>query len=143
MVAYARQKRTVARFEQMDATTMPFQHEFDAAVICLALHTLSAPVRAAVGEAMRHAVRAGGRLITLDYAPAPNPNLLGRISYALIERDERSLLSSDPAHYRHFQEFMQNGGLRAWVLARGEAIERQHDYWGGTVELVISRNSAG
>ena len=123
----------------MDATTLPFQHEFDAAVICLALHVLSAPIRAAVWEGMRRAVCPGGRLIALDYAPSPS--LWGRFSHALIERDERSLLGSDPAHYRHFQELMRNGGLRAWLLARGEAIERQHDYWGGSVQLVVCRNS--
>ena len=67
MVAYAREKRTAARFKVMDATAMPFEFEFDAAVISLALHALSAPVRQAVWESMVHAVTPGGRLIALDY----------------------------------------------------------------------------
>ena len=35
---------------------------------------------------------------------------------------------------------MHNGGLRAWALAQKDEIERQQDYWGGTVELAILRS---
>jgi ubiquinone/menaquinone biosynthesis C-methylase UbiE len=141
MLAYARQKRIAAEFEWMDASAMPFQHEFDAAVISLALHALSAPLREAVWASMRRAVRPGGRLIALDYTPPQRSTLSARAVYTIIEQDERSFLKSDPEHYQHFQEFMHNGGLRAWVLAREENIERQHDYWGGTVELAVWRCS--
>ena len=140
MVSFARQKRIAAVFELMDAAAMPFRHEFDAAVISLALHALSTPVRQEVWESMSRAVRQGGRLIALDYSLPQHSGLLARIAYAIIERDERGFLKSHPEHYHNFREFMQAGGLRAWVTAREESIERQHDYWGATVELVVCRH---
>ena len=142
MLAYARQKRiAAAEFELMDASAMPFQHEFDAAVISLALHALPGSLREQVWACMLRAVRPGGRLIALDYTPPQRSTLFARAVYSIIDQDERAFLKSDPEHYQHFQEFMHNGGLRAWVLARKETIERQHDYWGGTVELAVCRCS--
>jgi ubiquinone/menaquinone biosynthesis C-methylase UbiE len=142
MVSYAREKRTAAQFEVMDASAMPFEHEFDAAVISLALHALSPLVRERVWEAMVRAVTAGGLLIALDYAPQQQRTLLGRTAYWLIERDERSFLKSDPQHHHNFHAFMQNGGLRAWALAQREETIQQQDYWGGTVELAVLRRSS-
>ena len=141
MLAYARQKRIAATFDWMDAAAMPFRREFDAAVISLALHALSAPLRGGVWECMRRAVRPGGRLIALDYTPPQRSTLFARTVYSIIDQDERAFLKSDPEHHQNFQEFMQNGGLRAWVLAREKNIERQHDYWGGTIELAVCRCS--
>jgi ubiquinone/menaquinone biosynthesis C-methylase UbiE len=138
-IAYAREKRTTARFEIMDATALPFSCEFDAAVISLALHVLSAPVREAMWKAMVRAVKAGGLLVALDYTVPQRSTVLGRTADTLIEWDERSLLKSDPEHYHNFRQFKQDGGLRAWALAQPHEIVRQQDYWGGTVELVVFR----
>ena len=110
-------------------------------MISLASHALSAPLREGVWESMRRAVRPGGRLIALDYPAPQRSTLFARAVYTIIEQDEHSFLKSDAEHYQHFQEFMQNGGLRARVLARKENIERQQDYWGGTVELAVCRCS--
>jgi SAM-dependent methyltransferase len=141
MVSYAREKRIAAQFEVMDAGAMPFEHEFDAAVISLALHALSTSIREEVWESMVRAVTAGGLLIALDYTLPQQATLFARTAHSLIERDERGFLKSDPEHYQNFRAFMQSGGLRAWVLARKQNIERQHDYWGGTVELAVCRCS--
>jgi ubiquinone/menaquinone biosynthesis C-methylase UbiE len=137
MVSYAREKRTAAQFEVMDASAMPFEHEFDAAVISLALHALSPAVRERVWEATVRAVTAGGLLIALDCTSPQHRTLLGRTAYALIDRDERSFLKSDPEHYHHFHTFMQHGGLRGWALAQRQVVIQQQDYWGGTVELAV------
>jgi ubiquinone/menaquinone biosynthesis C-methylase UbiE len=138
-VAYARQKRTAAQFEVMDAAATPFEREFDAAVISLALHALSVPVREQVWESMVRAVTARGLLIALHYTLPRQSTLLARTAYSLIDGDERGFLKSDPEHYENFREFMQKGGLRAWALARKQKIERQQDYWAGTVELAVCR----
>lgn len=98
MVSYAREKRITAHFELMDATAMPFQHEFNAAVISLVLHALSPPVREKVWESMQRAVSPGGWLLALEYTPPRQSTLLARTAYSLIDRDERSFLKSDPAH---------------------------------------------
>jgi hypothetical protein len=42
-------------------------------------------------------------------------------------------------HYENFREFMRNGGLRAWIQERGEALETKFDFRGGTVAVVICR----
>jgi 2-polyprenyl-3-methyl-5-hydroxy-6-metoxy-1,4-benzoquinol methylase len=83
------------------------------------------------GDLSAQLVAAGCQVVGVDSS--------SRTVYTLIKRDERGFLKSDPEHYQNFQEFMQNGGLRGWVLARKESIERQQDYWGGTVELVVCR----
>jgi ubiquinone/menaquinone biosynthesis C-methylase UbiE len=143
MLSYAREKRTTAQFELMDATAMPFQHEFDAAVISLALHAVSALVREQIWEAMRRAVCADGRLIALDYSPPQQSTLFARLVCTIIDRDERSYLKSQPEHYENLRDFMQRGGLRAWILAQQQDIERQQDYWGGNIELAVCRRRDG
>lgn len=40
MLSHARRKHIAAEFEQMDAIQLPFNHEFDAAVISIALHEM-------------------------------------------------------------------------------------------------------
>lgn len=50
MVSHARRKRIAAELELMDAATMPFNHEFDAAIISLALHALSTSIRERIWE---------------------------------------------------------------------------------------------
>ena len=40
MLSHARRKHIAAEFKQMDATQLPFNHEFDAAVISIALHEM-------------------------------------------------------------------------------------------------------
>lgn len=136
-IAYAQQRRTTARFECMDAAAMPFQREFDAVLISFALHVVSAALRETIWQAMLRAVRPGGRLIALDYTFPRQLTLSGRLIYAIADRDERSLLKTDPAHYHNFQEFMRSGGLRAFALARSETLERQHEYWGGLIGLAV------
>jgi hypothetical protein len=41
------------------------------------------------------------------------------------------------------RDFMQRGGLRAWILAQQQDIERQQDYWGGNIELAVCRRRDG
>ncbi len=45
MLSYARRKRIAAEFEQMDATQLPFEQEFDAAVVSIAIHEMQPPAR--------------------------------------------------------------------------------------------------
>ncbi|MEW5719605.1 MAG: class I SAM-dependent methyltransferase [Chloroflexota bacterium] len=139
MLSYAQRKRIAAEFQLMDATCLPFNREFDAAVISIALHEMPPHVREKVWTSMRRAVRPQGRLIAIDYTVPRTTSLLARIMRSLVERDERSLLTIHREHYENFQEFMRNGGLRAWIQERSEAVETEYDFWGGTVAAVICR----
>ena len=141
MLSHARQKHIPAEFEQMDATQLPFQSEFEAAVISLALHEMSPPVRAQVWEAMRRAVQTRGRLIALDFAIPLRNNLMARIASRFTERDERAFLSIYPAHYENYRGFMQAGGLLSWIQKRNQWLEAEYRFWGGTLAVVVVRES--
>lgn len=138
MLSHARRKHAAAEFEQMDASQLPFHHEFDAAVISLAIHEMLPQVREKVWESMRRAVLPGGRLIALDFAVPERNNLSARIAAGLTERDERELLNIHPEHYSNFQEFMRNGGLISWIQKRSQPLEAEYRFWGGTVAVVVT-----
>lgn len=141
MLSLAQQKPFAAEFRQMDATQLPFHHEFDAAVISIALHEMPAQIREQVWESMRRAVRPGGRLIALDFAVPHRNSLLARLASWLIEQDERGTLSYDPGHYQNFQEFMRNGGLLAWIQKRSQSLEADYRFLAGTLAVVVASQS--
>ena len=137
MLSHAQGKRMAAEFRHMDAAQLPFDQEFDAAVISLALHEMRPAVREQVWGSMRRAVRPAGRLVALDFAVPRRSTLLGRIMGGLVEQDERSFLAHDPAHYHNFQEFMRNGGLLSWVQKQGQPPEAEYRFWGETMAVII------
>ena len=143
MLAQARQKPGAAQFQHMDAARLPFQHEFDAAVISIALHEMPPPAREQVWDGMRRAVRPGGRLIALDFAAPTRNSLSARLASRLVEQDERSFLNIYPPHYENFQEFMRGGGLLAWVQTRGQPVAAEYRYLGGTLAVVVTGASDG
>ncbi len=136
MLSHARQKHVPAEFLQMDAARLPFQNEFDDAVIGLALHEMPPLVRDQVWESMRRAVRPGGRLVALDFAVPLHRSLLARVAGALVEQDERAFLHIYPAHYENYREFMRAGGLLAWIRAREKRLEAEYRFWGGVMAVV-------
>jgi ubiquinone/menaquinone biosynthesis C-methylase UbiE len=139
MLSHARRKHMAAEFEQMEAAQLPFNQEFDAAVISLALHEMQPQVRERVWESMRQAVLPGGRLIALDFAIPSQNSLSARIASGLIERDERELLPIHPEHYQNYQEFMRSGGLLSWIQKRSGVLEAEYRFWGGTMAVVVTR----
>ncbi|HEX9077193.1 MAG TPA: methyltransferase domain-containing protein [Anaerolineae bacterium] len=141
MLSHAQSKRIPAEFQRMDATRLPYSREFDAAVISIALHEMPPHTREEVWASMRRAVRPQGRLIALDFAVPRSASLLGRIAGSFVEQDERSLVTIHREHYENFQEFMRNGGLRAWLKDRSGSVETEYDFWGGTVAVVICRRA--
>lgn len=140
MLSHARQKRIAAEFKRMDAATMPFRDEFEAAVISSALHEMSPGVRGEVWEAMRQAVIPGGKLIALDFAIPLQNNLLGRMTGRMIEQDERSMLKVHPEHYENYREFMQSGGLLGWIQKQGQPPEADYRFWGGSIAVIVVKN---
>ncbi len=139
MLAQAHRKHIAAELLQMDATRLPFHDEFDAAVISLALHEMPPSAREQVWDSMRSAVRVSGRLIALDFAVPRRAGRLARFARSVIDEDERSMLAIHRAHYENYQEFMRQGGLRAWMQGRAESVDAEYEYWGGTVAVVICR----
>jgi ubiquinone/menaquinone biosynthesis C-methylase UbiE len=125
----------------MDATQLSFHHEFDAAVISIALHEMTPQVREQVWESMRRAVRPGGRLIALDFAVPQRNSLLARLAGWLMEQDEHGTLNYDPGHYQNFKEFMRNGGLLAWIQKRSQSLEADYRFLAGTLAVIVASQS--
>ena len=138
MLSHARQKHIAADFKQMDAAQLPFNNEFDAAVIGIALHEMPPQVREKVWESMRRAVHPTGRLIALDFAVPVRNSLLSVIASSLIERDERGFIGVHPEHYTNFKQFMRNGGLLSWIQERSQPLEAEYRYLGGTIAVVVT-----
>ncbi len=138
MLSHARRKHIAAEFKQMDASQLQFHHEFDAAVISIALHEMQPQVREKVWESMCGAVLLGGRLIALDFAVPGQNSLLARIMGGLMEQDERGTLNYHPEHYRNYQEFMRNGGLLSWIQKWSQPLEAEYRFWGGTLAVVVT-----
>jgi SAM-dependent methyltransferase len=134
MLERARRKGGFA-VHRLDAAALPFAHEFDAAVVVLALHEMDGAARSAVWEGMRRAVRPGGLLAALDFAP-PGPGLVSRVAGRWIESDERSFRRIHSPHHDNFRAFVAEGGLPAWVRARGGRIVAARRFWGGNLALI-------
>ena len=141
MLSHARKKHIAAEFKQMDAAQLPFDHEFDAAVISIALHEMSPQVREEVWGSMRRSVLPTGRLIALDFAIPVQNSLLSRITGNLTEQDERGTLDYHPEHYKNFQEFIRAGGLLAWIHKQGQPLVAEYRFWGGTLAVVVISQS--
>jgi ubiquinone/menaquinone biosynthesis C-methylase UbiE len=137
MLSHARRKHIAAEFKQIDATQLPFDHEFDAAVISIALHEMPQQVREMVWESMQRAVQPRGRLIALDFSVPESDSTWSRIAGRLTEQDERGTLNYHPEHYENFQEFMHNGGLLSWINNRSQPVEAEYRFWGGTLSVVV------
>ncbi len=139
MLSHARRKHLTAEFKQVNATQLPFNQEFDAAVISIALHEMPPEVREKVWESVQRAVLPRGRLIALDFSLPERNNLAARIAGGLIERDEREFLHIYPEHYQNFREFMRSGGLLSWIQKQNQPVEADWRFWGGTIAVVVTR----
>lgn len=141
MLSNARQKHITAEFKQVDAVQLPFDHEFDAAVISIALHEMQSQVREKVWKSMCRAVLPSGRLVALDFALPVRNSLSSRIAGKLIEQDERGTLNYHPEHYKNFQEFMRSGGLLSWIQKQSQPLEAEYRFWGGTIAVIVTGQS--
>jgi ubiquinone/menaquinone biosynthesis C-methylase UbiE len=141
MLSHARQKQIAAEFKQMDAAQLPFNNEFDAAVISIALHEMSPQVRGKVWESMCRAVHPTGRLIALDFTVPQRNSFFSRIASSLIERDERGFIDVHPEHYENFKEFMRNGGLLSWIQEQSQPLEAEYRFLAGTVAVIVTGQS--
>ncbi len=139
MLSHARRKGLSASFEQLDAGSLPYDRQFDSAVISIALHEMSPLVRLKAWESMQRAVIPAGRLIALDYAVPLRKHILARIVSDFIARDERGFLYIYPTHYRNFLEFIANGGILAWLQEQNQTIEADYRFWAGNVAVIVVR----
>ncbi|WP_051261394.1 class I SAM-dependent methyltransferase [Desulfovibrio inopinatus] len=94
-----------ATLSLQDATCMAFSsHTFDAAVIAMALHEKTAPVRQRILTEMIRIITPGGMLVLVDYGPHAHVSIDG-VFVGLVER------LAGKTHYANFKEFMHTGAL--------------------------------
>ena len=137
MIGLARGRSPDIPFHHLEAGTMRYQGDFDAALVSLALHEMDEGTRQAVWAAMRRAVRPGGWLVAMDYAPPEHPRLLGALARKIIYADERSFDQVHPPHWANFQTFMAGGGLPGWLAGQGEPITQESRHLFGNLAVLL------
>ena len=128
--------RRASEFVLLDATKMTFQKEFDAAVISLALHEMEPLSREITWQRMHEAVKPGGRILVLDYAVSPQKTVHSRLARYLLKVDEQRFRRINPAHYENYLQFMDDGGIAAWVKRRKKNIKEERLYLGGNIGVI-------
>jgi ubiquinone/menaquinone biosynthesis C-methylase UbiE len=120
-----------------DATRMPYgDGAFDRVVCMLALHEMGGRERPRVLREMRRVLRAGGRILLVDYHGGPPRPIVGWLIRLAIVVTERRAGGPHAEGYRHF---MANGGLPALIDAAGLSTERQEAALGGNLALYLLR----
>lgn len=127
MLAVARRKRSGVRFQQGDATRLPFaSNGFDAGFISFALHEKPLDQAERIfAEAMR-IVRPGGVVLIGDYR-MPS---MGRSPFTgLVVRTVERLAGAD--HHACFRQYMDRGGTTSFLHRTGESFSRNDAFMGG------------
>lgn len=127
MLAVARKKRQGVRFQQGDATRLPFvSNGFDAAFISFALHEKPLDqAEAIIAETMR-IVRPGGVVVIGDYRlPPAGRSLLTGWIVAMVER------LAGAEHHACFRHYMERGGTTSFLRRTGAPFTRQRSFMGG------------
>ena len=137
MLRRAQRKHRAVGFLLLDATDLPFDGEFDAAIIGQALHEMAPDVRETVWASMKKAVRAGGLLVAMDFTVPTRRDVFARFVRNVIRRDERAFLKIHSDHYRNYCEFMEGGGLRRWLTDHGEKIVQERYHLAGNVGVIV------
>lgn len=137
MLRIARNKASNATFLHTDVTQLQLAKTVDGSVIALSLHEMSERSRVAVWESMERNTRRNGPLVLLDYTPTTHPSFASRTAEWLIWKDERSLDSDDPGHFRNFQEFMSMGGARGWLVKHRQHIVKEDAFLFGNLGVIV------
>ncbi len=116
MLSLARNKAQDVTFVQGDKTEVPLEQKVEGSVIALALHEMCDEARSSVWASMRRATAEGDTLVLLDFTSIEKPTFFARQVRNLIWKDEKGIGDFDPDHFRNFQELMEGGGAREWLL---------------------------
>ncbi len=136
MVRRAKRKSHDFGLVQGDATGLPFGRCFDAVVLSLALHEMAPATRESVWSQMLRVLRPGGLLVFADFIAGSFTSSYARAVASLIDRDERRIGRIHRPHYENFRQFMNAGGLGAWLATRAATSVLERSYWGSNIGLI-------
>ena len=124
----------------IEAQSMNYHRQFDAAVIGLALHEMDEASRNAVWRRMSEAVKNTGLIIAVDYSVPEHSTLFSSLAGKLIEADERSFNGHHPEHYRNYQQFILGGGLVGWLKQRNSHFYQVRNHLFGKLAVAAVVN---
>lgn len=136
MLRQARQKKGSCEeyyLEDAAATHFP-ERAFDAAIISFALHEKPRQQQADILSEARRIVSIQGLLALVDFRPHAAESLPFGWLVRLVER------GMGRAHYRHFQAFLQAGGLPALLSENGLETFQLKAFSRLPAELRLARN---
>ena len=138
MLEQARQKLGAeADLHLTSATELPFADEsFDLVTSTLMLHELREPVREQIVREARRVLGPGGRVLLVDFHPAPY-SVGGWLRRPMLFATE---FAAGWEHFRNHRDFLRRGGLPALVAPMFE-VERLRPVAGGTMAIALLRKS--
>jgi ubiquinone/menaquinone biosynthesis C-methylase UbiE len=126
-----------AEFHLGDASDMPYENRsFDLVICMLALHEMNPPTRSAVIGEMKRVLKHTGRILLIDFHPAPvRPfkSWLARLGVLFSE------IAAGREHFRNYRHFMSIQGLPALITEHALVVEKQKVVGGGALALFLLR----
>ena len=134
MVRYAATRAHNCAFICGDAGQLPFKEgSLRAVSVSLGLHDKHPDLRRAMMAEARRVLVPGGRLIAVDFE---NPWSAGsRLAALAVWAIERLAVGE---HYRNGRDFLNRGGLRAFLRETGFAEVARHDIESGSISVVVA-----
>ena len=117
------------------ATDLPYDHDFfDQVLASMVLHEMPNDTRLAVIGEIRRVLRTDGRLLVVEFTPAP-ATTSGKIFRAISWPIERL---AGAEHFREFRRFVDMGGFPAVADLAGLEIESTRMLAGGNTAIYIA-----
>jgi ubiquinone/menaquinone biosynthesis C-methylase UbiE len=130
-----RQDIGIVSFQQADAQNLPFKSDFfDYASISFALHEKERAARDKIITEMQRVVKKDGALIFLDFQVPLPKNLLTLLVNSIEFMAGRN-------HYRHFKDYLAQGGLDEILKKHQLAAEKRDFLNDGLITIIKTGNS--
>ncbi len=126
-----------ADLQQVDGTHLPYADDrFDVVLLTLVLHELDPPVRRAVLKEAGRVVKPEGRILIIDYHPAPRHTWKGRRTKTVITTAE---ILAGRRHFRNYRRYLAEGGLQPLWSEAGLVSSKRILVGGGNFAVHLLR----
>ncbi|MGE5286273.1 MAG: class I SAM-dependent methyltransferase [Micromonosporaceae bacterium] len=118
-----------------DAARMPYpDRAFDLVLAATVLHEMPPTARTATLGEMKRVLRAGGRILLVDFEAGRVRPLRGWITRGIIAASE---MAAGRSHHRNYRDFMAHGGLPPLLDAQGLSVDHRRIVSGGAIGLYL------
>lgn len=140
MLVLARKKTNDINFIEANLTNFDMDEKVDAAVIAFSIHEMEEKLRVKIWETMKRLTKKGGVLVMADFAEIERKSFPSKISWWFIWNDEKNIGKHDPGHFKSFKEFMENGGVKSWLINKNEKIIEEKYFQWGNIGVIAIKN---